>query len=442
MSTSQSRVTAALAMVLGLGLVTPVPAGNMLVATFLDSDVQRFDASTGAFINVYIPIASNPHGIMLGPDCSLYLTSAGTSSVLRFSTTTEPNGAMFPSSTGTPGTAEFVAPGAGGLNNAGGLDFGPDGNLYVASASSVLRFDGTTGAFIDTFVPDGSGGLAGAALLRFGADGDLYVPGTANNGVMRFDGATGAPKPGPLGTPGTAEFANDPSLAQVHNFTFGPNGNLYVPDYQGDQILEFDRVTGQNLGVLVAAGSSVFPHGIRFGPDGRLYTTSLGETEVHRFEPDGTYLGVFVDGTGRFAGASDLVFPPESCGAPVAVPDGRMGTKPLAVEKLTAAAESIRVSWDVETCQASGYELLYGSLASVSSYALDGAVCSLGSTGSFDWAVTPAGSTWFLVVAEDGAGIEGAWGQDGGGVDRNGPVPSGFCGNSARDNAGSCPPNP
>jgi DNA-binding beta-propeller fold protein YncE len=39
--------------------------------------------------------------------------------------------------------------------------FGPDGKLYVASSlnASVLRFDGTTGGFIDIFVPSGLGGL-------------------------------------------------------------------------------------------------------------------------------------------------------------------------------------------------------------------------------------------------------------------------------------------
>jgi hypothetical protein len=33
------------------------------------------------------------------------------------------------------------------------LAFGPDGHLYLADSSghAVLRFDGTTGAFIDTF---------------------------------------------------------------------------------------------------------------------------------------------------------------------------------------------------------------------------------------------------------------------------------------------------
>ena len=65
--------------------------------------------------------------------------------------------------------ATFVTPGSGGLDNPFDLVFGPDGNLYVGSTSNnnVLRFNGTTGAFIDTFVPSGSGGLTTANWLTF-----------------------------------------------------------------------------------------------------------------------------------------------------------------------------------------------------------------------------------------------------------------------------------
>jgi hypothetical protein len=55
----------------------------------------------------------------------------------------------------------FVAPMSGGLDNPQGLAHGPDGNLYVASFATrnVPRYDGTTGAFMDVFVLPGSGGL-------------------------------------------------------------------------------------------------------------------------------------------------------------------------------------------------------------------------------------------------------------------------------------------
>jgi hypothetical protein len=87
-----------------------------------------------------------------------------------------------------------------GENSSGrprGLVFGPDGNLYVASFSadhpSVLRFDGRTGVLIDAFVPEGSGGLSVPTGPLFGPDGNLYLRSGLNGpgAVLRYDGTTG-----------------------------------------------------------------------------------------------------------------------------------------------------------------------------------------------------------------------------------------------------------
>ena len=87
----------------------------------------------------------------------MFLGRAPSDSVLRYDGTT---GAFI---------GEFVATGNGGLDLPVGLAFGPDGSLYVSSAGtdSVLRYDGVTGAFIDDFVPAGSGGLGAPTYLTF-----------------------------------------------------------------------------------------------------------------------------------------------------------------------------------------------------------------------------------------------------------------------------------
>src|SRR4029453_17590180 len=55
---------------------------------------------------------------------------------------------------------DFVAAGAGGLNQPDGLVLGPGGDLYVCaeSASAVLRYDGSTGAFRGSFAAARRGG--------------------------------------------------------------------------------------------------------------------------------------------------------------------------------------------------------------------------------------------------------------------------------------------
>jgi hypothetical protein len=56
----------------------------------------------------------------------------------------------------------------------------------------VLRFNGTTGAFMDVFVSNATSPLAGPAGLIFGANGSLYVCTSDGRAVLRYNSATGA----------------------------------------------------------------------------------------------------------------------------------------------------------------------------------------------------------------------------------------------------------
>src|SRR5262249_17022863 len=57
--------------------------------------------------------------------------------------------------------------------------------------NAVLRYDGTTGAFIDEFIPEGSGGLIRPTGIQFGPDGNLYVVNLDDDSVLRYSGARG-----------------------------------------------------------------------------------------------------------------------------------------------------------------------------------------------------------------------------------------------------------
>jgi DNA-binding beta-propeller fold protein YncE len=175
-------------------------------------NILRFDERTGDFLGEFIPTGSGglgrPDGLVFGPDGNLYVCSSKElGSILRYDGIT---GDPLPSR-GNSG-ATFVSEGSGGLTFGGPVEggawliFGPDGNLYVPSGgigrppaeSNVLRFNGTTGEFIDAFVPAGSGGLAGLGGLVFGPDGNLYVNANTGNpnphapgSVLRYDGRIG-----------------------------------------------------------------------------------------------------------------------------------------------------------------------------------------------------------------------------------------------------------
>ena len=152
---------------------------DLYVVDLADNNVLRYDGKTGDFKEIFVTSGSGgldgPFNPIFGPDGDLYVGDE--SGVLRYQGPSGP----------TPGAFidVFIPPDSGGLLTASGILFGPDGNgdahqdLYVANFDftgvggdrarngNVKRYDGHTGAFIDTFVPIGSGGLDNAWNLTF-----------------------------------------------------------------------------------------------------------------------------------------------------------------------------------------------------------------------------------------------------------------------------------
>jgi WD40 repeat protein len=146
-----------------------------------------------------------------------------------------------------------------------GLTFGPDGNLYVVSffTREVIRYNGTTGAFIDVFatVDKASTGLpmgdpeVEPIAVEFGPDGNMYVSSFSNSMVFRFNGTTGA---------FIDIFASGNGLDAADGFTFGPDCNLYVSSANSNQVLEFNGDTGAFVGVFADSGVLSAPGGLAF----------------------------------------------------------------------------------------------------------------------------------------------------------------------------------
>jgi streptogramin lyase len=166
------------------------PDGNFYVVSDLTHNVLRFNGTTGAFMDVFASgLLTRPADLAFGPDGNLYVTGNHSHNVVRFNGLTGalmgvvtsvagptelafgPDGFLYVGSNGTQ-MVRRIDPntGSGGpfatlnLNGeVGDLVFGPDGNLWVAAdrggalSDSILRYDGSTGAFLGNFANVGSG---------------------------------------------------------------------------------------------------------------------------------------------------------------------------------------------------------------------------------------------------------------------------------------------
>jgi RHS repeat-associated protein len=187
----------------------------------------------------------NPTGLALSPDGSLYIVDSGNYRVRRVGPdgiihTVAGNGSQDFSGDGGPATkAALWFP--------SGLTLGPDGSLYISENQRVRRV-GPDG-IISTVAGSASNGFAGddgpatqAQLsypggVAFGPDGSLYIADTSNNRIRRVDPngtintVVGGGSYGFGQGHGDSGPASKAELALPHGIAFGPDGSLYIADY-------------------------------------------------------------------------------------------------------------------------------------------------------------------------------------------------------------------
>lgn len=202
---------------------------------------------------------------------------------------------------------------------AGDIVTAPFGTLSPAGIEGSLVYGGEVQGEFESQTPDfvsaESGGLQHAEKVLF-HNGDLYVTSRGNHQVMRYDGATGAPKPAD-GQSG-AVFATGGGLNSPIGLAFGPDGNLYVANYTGNNVVRFSPA-GAALGTFVAAGAGGLngATGLAFDSSGRLYVGSLNSDQVMRYSTSGAAApapgksgAVFASG-GGLDGPDSLTFGPD-----------------------------------------------------------------------------------------------------------------------------------
>ncbi len=249
--------------------------------------VQGFNTSFGFENSVNVGDLDDPHDITIGPDGNLYIADTQNNRIQRYNFTAD--------------TVETVAT----VPFPFGITFGPDNNLYITGGGGigggiqVLRVTGlfdspspTLPITATVFVPqtDTDNNYTLNRLtegIEFGPDGFLYVgsnnsafdgSGTGHHGVLRFDTAGNFAS---IVTTHAGTGFND-----LRDIGFGPDGNLYTTEYS-DNRLRYYSVSAAGIGTLEG---TVFPLtrpvGFAFSPEGDLFVTeynaSGGVGQVNR----------------------------------------------------------------------------------------------------------------------------------------------------------------
>jgi RHS repeat-associated protein len=274
-----------------------------------------------------------PYGVAVGPDGSLYIaedvgqrvrrvspsgiitTVAGSTSGLICYTPTDACG------DGGPATQAL-------LSNPDGVAVGADGSVYIADRSDhrIRRVSPsgiiTTVAGTGAYGLSGDGGPAIAAQLNspFGVavapDGALYIADTNNRRIRRVgpDGIIDTVAGTVFGSTGDGGPAIQASLRQPWRVALGPDGSLYIADHSDQRV----RRVGPDGIIQTVAGTGTFgyngdggpataaqlasPDDVAVAPDGSLYIADSANYRVRWVGSDGMIATVAGSGTSGFSG--------------------------------------------------------------------------------------------------------------------------------------------
>lgn len=296
------------------------------------SSILEYDAITGEFIGEFVPKGSESQdGIFLSSgitfkDNILYANDQG---FQVDSSVTDPADSLYGRILTFDGTTgeflgEFISGSnltANGLNFPEDLLFGPDGNLYISGlgGGGVQIFDGETGEYLSTIAETNpfTGSDLIAAGLNFGPDGNLYISSVLNdNSVLRYN---------------LDSQSLDPHRLPPDDAAAIPSGSVFTPDGSLFLNATFVSVDGTPVGVLQYDGSTADPLGffvdpnnnggmqsasrMRFDEQGNLYVSDFNGSQIMKFDSEGDPVdgGVFVaSGVGGLNNPGGIAFHPTS----------------------------------------------------------------------------------------------------------------------------------
>jgi len=210
------------------------PDGFLLVTGRGNTAVKKYDGASGAYLGNFTSgyALDNPTKTTIWEDSLLYVSQWGTTKnkVVRFDLKT---GAFVDEFTST------------GVPNGCGHAWDAAGNLLVAQYGDgangrVYRFN-PEGVLIDIFIPTTI--LQGPVNLWFDAENNLFVADWTLGDVLKFNGETGA-------------FLNTVvnGLANVEGFAFDDSGALYLCDWTANRVFKYDFTTNSLTSFITSGG--------------------------------------------------------------------------------------------------------------------------------------------------------------------------------------------
>jgi WD40 repeat protein len=270
------------------GLAAPITTPYIATLNYFAGGLQRYDAKTGALIDTIGELPLRRSELNIGPDGNFYVTISNQFEIKRIDAR-------------TGATTQFID--ASQIGHIRGMDFGPNGNLFVASPSlgSILEFNGQTGQFIRYFIR----GIATPIDLDFAPNGSLFVARghqqiSGPSSILEYDGQTGA-------------FIRTFATTQVdtpQNILVGPTGDVFVTNQwiNAAPLVRFDGITGAVK--FAVDGGLNNPQGMAFGVNGELLVASWHDS-IKRFNAGtGVFLGNLVVG-GSLDDPIGVIFVPE-----------------------------------------------------------------------------------------------------------------------------------